>query len=112
VSALLVSCGAEVQTAVSAPEALEVAGRWQPDVVVSDIAMPGEDGYAFLRALRARGGPVGEVPAIALTAYAGSADRSRLLAAGFHAHVPKPFDPVQLAAVVETAAHGGPKPST
>jgi PAS domain S-box-containing protein len=110
VSALLAARGADVRTALSTPEALEIVGRWHPDVVVSDIAMPGEDGYAFLRALRARGGPVGEVPAIALTAYAGSADRSRLLAAGFHAHVPKPFDPVQLAAVVETAAHAGAKP--
>ena len=111
VSTLLGAHGADVRTALSTPEALEIVGRWRPDVVVSDIAMPGEDGYALLRALRARGGPVGEVPAIALTAYAGSADRSRLLAAGFHAHVPKPFDPAQLAAVVETAAHAGAKPS-
>ena len=112
VSALLAARGADVRTALSTPEALDIVGRWRPDVVVSDIAMPGEDGYALLRALRARGGPIGEVPAIALTAYAGNADRSRLLAAGFHAHVPKPFDPAQLAAVVETAAHGGAKPAT
>jgi PAS domain S-box-containing protein len=112
VSALLAARGADVRTALSTSEALEIVGRWHPDVVVSDIAMPGEDGCAFLRALRARRGAVGEVPAIALTAYAGSADRNRLLAAGFHAHVAKPFDPVQLAAVVETAAHAGAKPSS
>jgi len=110
VSALLVSCGAEVQTAVSAPDALEVAGRWQPDVVVSDIAMPGEDGCTLLRQLRARGGPLGRVPAVALTAYAGMNDRRRVFAAGFQAHVVKPFDPAQLAAAVENAAHAGPEP--
>src|SRR2546425_976153 len=98
VSALLVSCGAEVQTAVSAPEALEVAGRWQPDVVVSDIAMPGEDGCTRLRQLRARGGPLGRVPAVALTAYAGMNDRRRGFAAGFQAPVVKPVDPAQLPA--------------
>jgi len=110
VSALLVSCGAEVQTAVSTPEALEVAGRWQPDVVVSDIAMPGEDGCTLLREIRSRGGPLGRVPAVALTAHAGMDDRRRVLAAGFQAHVVKPFDPAQLAAAVENAAHAGPEP--
>ncbi len=110
VSALLVSCGAEVQTAVSTPEALEVAGRWQPDVVVSDIAMPGEDGCTLLREIRSRGGPLGRVPAVALTAHAGMDDRRRVLAAGFQAHVVKPFDPAQLTAAVENAAHAGPEP--
>ena len=110
VSALLGSCGAEVRTAVSAPEALEVAGRWQPDVVVSDIAMPGEDGCTLLREIRSRGGPLGRVPAVALTAHAGMDDRRRVLAAGFQAHVVKPFDPAQLAAAVENAAHAGPEP--
>ncbi len=110
VSALLVSCGAEVQTAVSAPEALEVAGRWQPDVVVSDIAMPGEDGCTLLREIRSRGGPLGRVPAVALTAHAGMDDRRRVLAAGFQAHVVTPFDPAQRAAAVENAAHAGPEP--
>jgi PAS domain S-box-containing protein len=104
VSALLASCGGEVRTAESAPEALEIAGRWQPDVLVSDLAMPGEDGFALLRKLRARKGPLGEVPAIALTAHAGAADRLRSLAAGFQAHIAKPFDPAELAAAVEEAA--------
>src|SRR5207249_11007750 len=87
VSALLVSLGAEVRTAVSAPEALEVAGRWQPDVVVSDIAMPGEDGCTLLRQLRARGGPLGRVPAVALTAHAGMDDRRRAIARRIQAHL-------------------------
>ncbi|HJQ83441.1 MAG TPA: response regulator, partial [Candidatus Binatia bacterium] len=106
VSALLGARGAEVRTALSAGEALDVAEQWRPDVVVSDIAMPGEDGLALLQALRARRATIGEVPAIALTAYGSTADRRRLLDAGFQAHVVKPFDPVYLAAVVETAAHG------
>jgi PAS domain S-box-containing protein len=98
VSTLLAARGAEVRAARSAAGALEITDSWRPHVVMSDIAMPGEDGIALLRALRET---IGEVPAIALTAYASSADRRRILAAGFQAHVAKPFDPVHLAAVVE-----------
>jgi PAS domain S-box-containing protein len=108
VTALLAARGASVRAVSSAQEALRTAEQWRPDVVVSDIAMPGEDGIALLRALRARQATIGEVPAIALTAFGGSDARRRLLAAGFHAHVIKPFDPVHLAAVVETAAAGVP----
>jgi PAS domain S-box-containing protein len=107
VGTLLASCGADVRSATSVAEALEVVGRWQPDVLVSDIRMPGEDGCALVRALRARGGPLAQVPAVALTAYAGDNDRARALAAGFQAHVAKPFDPTQLASLVETAAYSG-----
>jgi CheY-like chemotaxis protein len=111
VSAVLASRGVEVRTAASTPEALEIAGRWAPDVLVSDIAMPGEDGYALLEKLRARERDLGRIPAIALTAYAGSAERRRLLAAGFEAHIEKPFDPVELAAAVEEAASRGRMPA-
>jgi CheY-like chemotaxis protein len=103
VHALLARRGADVKTALSAADGLIVAEAWRPDVVVSDIAMPGEDGVTFLHALRARR-TIGDVPAIALTAYGTGADRRRLLDAGFQAHVAKPFDPVHLAAVVETTA--------
>ena len=106
VAALLAARGANVRTAVAVGEALRIAEHWRPDVVVSDIAMPGDDGIALLRALRARQATIGEVPAIALTAFGGTDARRRLLAAGFQAHVAKPFDPVYLAAVVETAATG------
>ena len=104
VSAVLASRGVEVRTASSTPEALEIAGRWTPHVLVSDIAMPGEDGYALLEKLRARERDLGHVPAIALTAYTGTAERLRLLAAGFETHLAKPFDPSELAAAVEEAA--------
>jgi signal transduction histidine kinase/ActR/RegA family two-component response regulator len=102
VKVLLVARGADVRTVLSAAEGLAMADQWRPDVVVSDIAMPGDDGVAFLHELRARRLTIGDVPAIALTAYGSSADRRQLLDAGFQAHVAKPFDPVHLAAVVET----------
>jgi PAS domain S-box-containing protein len=105
VSTLLTTRGADVRTAASAAEALTITDAWRPDVVVSDIAMPGDDGIALLRALRARREAIGDVPTIALTASSSHADRRRLLDAGFQAHVAKPFDPVHLAAVVETTAH-------
>jgi PAS domain S-box-containing protein len=111
VAALLAARGASVRTALTASDALRIAERWRPDVVVSDIAMPGEDGIALLRELRARQATIGDVPAIALTAFGGSDARRRLLAAGFQAHVVKPFDPVYLAAVVETAASGAGLPN-
>jgi PAS domain S-box-containing protein len=101
---LFASCGAEVRTAHSGAEALEIASRWQPDVLVSDLAMPGQDGFALLRELRARGGRLAEVPAVAVTAYANSIDR--LFAAGFDTQIVKPFDPSELAAAVERAAVG------
>jgi len=111
VRALLASFGAEVRTALSAREALDIAIGWQPDVLVSDIAMPGEDGYALLRKLRARGGALGRVPAIALTALGGPADRVRSGAAGYQMHVTKPFDADELAAAVERAAARSVRPT-
>ncbi len=62
-----------------------------PDVVVSDIAMPGEDGYALLARMRADVCALGRVPAVALTAYSAPGDREQALSAGFHAHVAKPL---------------------
>jgi PAS domain S-box-containing protein len=108
VKALLAARGAQVRTVLSAAEGLAMADQWRPDVVVSDIAMPGDDGFTLIRRVRAlppqQGG---QVPAIALTAYGSSADRRHLLDAGFQAHVAKPFDPVHLAAVVETTVYTG-----
>src|SRR5581483_8758096 len=103
-STLLASCGGEVRIAASTGEALATANHWPPDVLVSDLAMPGEDGCALLRKLRARGGALRGVPAVAVTAHAGAIDR--LIAAGFAMQIVKPFDPAQLAAAVEKAAVG------
>jgi PAS domain S-box-containing protein len=104
VSTLLGSCGAEIRVAVSAAQARELLGRWTADVLVSDIGMPGEDGYEFIAKLRAQAGPVAQIPAVALTAYASRDDRIGLLSAGFQAHVPKPLDPLELVTVVANLA--------
>ncbi len=101
VQALLSMQGAEVRTAGSASDALAVLDEWRPDVLISDIGMPGEDGYALIGRVRARAARAsGAVPAVALTAYARVEDRIRVLAAGFDMHVAKPIDPAELVAVV------------
>ncbi len=102
---LLTSRGALVAAVGSVREALEVYPEFRPTVVVSDIGMPGEDGYALIRALRNRSKEDGaEVPAIALTAYARADDHALALAAGFQRHAPKPIDPDELVAAVAELA--------
>jgi CheY-like chemotaxis protein len=79
--------------------------EWRPDVLVSDIGMPIEDGYELMRKVRARGPERGGlVPALALTAYARVEDARRALEAGYQAHVPKPVTPDELAVVVANLA--------
>jgi PAS domain S-box-containing protein len=104
VSTLLSSCGAEVRIAGSAADGLEELRRWTPDVIVSDIGMPREDGYSFMAKVRARAGEGGRIPAIALTAYATLDDRVRIFSVGFQAHVVKPINPDELLAVVASTA--------
>jgi signal transduction histidine kinase/CheY-like chemotaxis protein len=97
--------GARVTAAGSAAEAMRVFDRTEPDVIVSDIGMPHEDGYSLVRRIRARPSATGgHVPAVALTAYASAADRERALSAGFQAHVAKPFEPAEVAALVHRLA--------
>jgi PAS domain S-box-containing protein len=101
ISTMLARAGAEVTTAASAAEALSVVDAAPPDAIVSDIGMPAEDGYSFMRRLRARDtARGGAIPAVALTAYARPEDRLRCLAAGFHSHVPKPVSPAELVVAV------------
>jgi signal transduction histidine kinase/PAS domain-containing protein/ActR/RegA family two-component response regulator len=97
VSTLLESAGAVTEVAASVAEALSAVGRMRPDAVVTDIGMPGEDGYIFLKRLRAAGQ---RMPAIALTAYARTEDRKQALGAGFQMHVAKPIEPKKLVAAV------------
>jgi CheY-like chemotaxis protein len=104
--------GVELRSASSAAEALRVFGDWRPDVLISDVEMPEEDGYSLIRRVRALGAAQGgDVPAVAITAYGRMADRVRLLAAGFNMHVPKPVEPgelmVLLAAVARPAGADG-----
>ena len=98
-AALLEAAGAEVRTAGSGDEALAALRTWWPTVIVSDIGMPGQDGYELIGAIRAL--PGGDrIPAAALTAYSRSEDRARAFAAGFQAHIRKPADADQLIAAL------------
>ncbi|MFZ4984140.1 MAG: PAS domain S-box protein [Blastocatellia bacterium] len=100
-SVMLTRYGAEVRTASSSPEAFELFGHWRPDIVVSDIGMPHEDGYALIEKIRQlQAAEGGETPAIALTAFAGVEDRERAISSGFHLHLSKPVEPVHLARTV------------
>jgi CheY-like chemotaxis protein len=96
--------GARVSVASSAREALATMDRGRVDVLVSDIGMPGANGYVLLESVRGRGADA-QVPAIALTAYARLEDRERALKAGFQLHVPKPIDPLRLVRAVALVAH-------
>ena len=98
-SQVLGLCGAEVQTCGSAAEALDALRAGGFDILVSDIGMPEQDGYALMEKVRAL--PDGNgIPAVALTAYARVEDRVKALKAGFQTHLPKPIAPIELAAVV------------
>ena len=94
---MLVSCGADVTTASTAEEALQILAAKNFEVLISDIGMPGKDGYFLIRSVREGGG---ETPAIALTAFGRSEDRRNVLLAGFQSHISKPAEPAALAAVV------------
>ena len=94
-------CGAEIETCASAAEALERLDDYNPDVLVSDIGLPGEDGYSLIRKVRAAETVTGKrLPAVALTAFARTEDRYQALAAGYNMHVPKPVEPAELALVI------------
>jgi PAS domain S-box-containing protein/excisionase family DNA binding protein len=102
---VLMQCGAETLTASSAVEALSVIEKERPDVLVCDIGMPGEDGYTLIGRVRElAAGRGGNVPAVALTAYAREEDRRRALGAGFQVHVSKPIEPSELVQVVARLA--------
>jgi signal transduction histidine kinase/ActR/RegA family two-component response regulator len=106
---LLEDYGAQVATAASANEAFEQLSANRFDVLVSDIGMPGEDGYAFLRRVRALGPDHGgNIAALALTAYARTDDRVRAVLAGFHMHIPKPVEAVELVTMVASLAGRAP----
>ncbi|MFO0843676.1 MAG: ATP-binding protein [Gemmataceae bacterium] len=97
---ILRACEAEVFTAGSAEEAAAAAERHRPHVLVSDIGMPGQDGYDLIRRVRAAGRSAREMPAVALTAFARPEERRRALLAGFQVHIAKPVDPEELVALV------------
>jgi len=109
-TAILESSGAGVRRCFAAPEALDALREWRPDVLVSDIEMPGEDGYSLIRKVRALDpAQGGRTPAIALTAYGRTQDRILSLAAGYSMHVPKPVDPGELTTIVASVAARPPQ---
>jgi signal transduction histidine kinase/DNA-binding response OmpR family regulator len=105
---ILRSAGCEVEATGSAQEALEALASTKPDVLVSDIGMPGEDGYSLLRKIR-QGDPMFQaLPAIAVSAYAREEDRIRSISAGFQLHLAKPFEPTDLLVAVSRVTHREP----
>jgi CheY-like chemotaxis protein len=105
-SLLLEARRAHVRAASSAAEALDVIAQRRPDVLLADVGMPEEDGYSFIRKLRARERQQNRsrLPAIAVTAYATATDRERALAAGYDGHVAKPVDPAALTRAIALVA--------
>jgi CheY-like chemotaxis protein len=111
--ALFERYGATVVSVETADEALTALKALVPDVLISDIGMPGKDGYALIRSVRRL--PLsagGNVPAIALTAYARAEDARRAKEEGFHVHLPKPVDPDELVELVANLIAGGPAPGS
>ena len=102
---ILATCGASVRMCSSARDALETVRTWRPELLISDISMPGEDGYWLIRNIRALpAAQGGGIPAVALTAYVRMEERLRVLAAGFQLYVPKPVEPAELRNVVARLA--------
>src|ERR1041385_8323643 len=105
ISTVMTRTGAEVTACHSASEALATLLEWKPDVILSDIAMPDEDGYSFIGKVRSlpreKGGAT---PAAALTAYARDVDRTQALAAGYQMHIAKPIAATQLVTIVARLA--------
>lgn len=112
IAATLRRAGAQVSSVGSALEALDALPGMRPDVLLSDIAMPDHDGYALIRRVRQLSAEAGgEVPAIALTAYAREEDRARAISAGFQAHLAKPVDPRDLLTrIAQLAAQAAGRP--
>jgi CheY-like chemotaxis protein len=98
---VLVNAGAEARTVSSAAEAMAVLEEWLPDVLITDLEMPEEDGFSLLRRARRATMLRGQrLPVLALTAYGRPEDRVRILAHGFNMHLVKPADPAELVLAV------------
>jgi CheY-like chemotaxis protein len=104
---VLEAAGASVTTAHSGGQAVDLVRSQPPDVLVADIGMPGMDGLQLIRAIRRMEEPLRSTPAAALTAYARSQDRITSLASGFHMHLAKPIDPLELIVAIATLAGRG-----
>jgi signal transduction histidine kinase/ActR/RegA family two-component response regulator len=105
VATMLLMYGVSVRTADRASAAIAILSSWKPDVLLADIAMPGEDGYMLVRRLRAMPPPLGSIPAVALTAYTDPQSVQAAFAAGFDAHLGKPLEPHVLADALAKVLH-------
>lgn len=101
---VLAQRGAEIRDCASVADALATFQTWEPDLLISDIGMPEEDGYSLIRKVRLLDRQLGQIPAIALTAYASTEDRLRTVSAGFQAHIAKPVEPEELITVIANLA--------
>ena len=107
---VLRSAGAEVMATASADEAFEQVERWRPDLLVSDIGLPGDDGYVLIQKLRRQEAAGGRsIPALAVTAYARAEDRTRALSAGYQLHVAKPLEPADFVAAIASLTRKEPR---
>ncbi len=105
-------CQADVIGVGSAAEAMDLLSRLTPDLIISDIEMPDEDGYRLIEQVRALDAERGrQIPAIALTAHARIEDRLRALSAGFDTHIAKPVEPTELVTVIASLAERRLKPA-
>jgi len=112
ITTILEQNGLEVTAVSNAAEALDALNLVKPDLLISDIGMPGEDGYSLIRKIRLRSSDEGgQVPAIALTAYAKDEDRSRAISAGFQHHIAKPLEPDYLLGIIATAIAKSEEPA-
>ena len=102
---VLTRAGAEVRTSLNVADAIASLHEWVPGCILSDIGMPGQDGYSFIRQLRAMSPPLRTVPTVALTAFARESDRALALEAGFDAHLAKPMDAAALLQKVASLTH-------
>lgn len=101
IGSVLTAAGAVVETAQSAAAGFDALGRFRPDILVSDIGMPDEDGFSFMRRIRALSpAEGGAIPSLALTAFARNEDRTKAIAEGYSAYIRKPVDPAALAYAV------------
>ena len=111
IATILRRAEADAMPCSSPREALALLRSWKPHVLLSDIEMPGEDGYSLIRKVRALSeAEEAKIPAVALTAYGRPEDRVRSLSAGYSMHVPKPVDPVELSVIVANLAGRTPGP--
>jgi CheY-like chemotaxis protein len=105
ITTILEQYQAEVQAVESVAKALQLIAQWKPDVLVSDIGMPDEDGYSLIRKVRSQPPELGgNIPAAALTAYTTAEDRMRAIQEGYQLYLPKPIEAAELATVVARLA--------